>query len=87
MMNKIQKLVILSLLTSLIAIFFYYLAIWLGVFISSVFLYVFASLLLGINVYSLYVNYKSNKLKILFMLIFINLFLFIVFSALTFSAI
>lgn len=87
MMNRIQKLVILSLLTSLIASFFYYLAIWLGVFISSLFLYVFASLLIGLNVFSLYVNYRAKQLKILLMLVFINLFIFTVFSALTFSTI
>lgn len=87
MMNRIQKLVILSLLTSLIASVFYYLAIWLGVFISSLFLYVFASLLIGLNVFTLYVNYRAKQLKILLMLVFINLFIFTVFSALTFSTI
>ena len=87
MMNQSQKFVILSLLTSLFAVFFFYLAIFLGVFLASVMLYAFASFLLALNIYSIYVNYRTKKIGILILLIVINLFLFVVFTALTFSAI
>lgn len=84
-MEKAQKLIILSLLTSLIASFFYYLAIWLDIFLSSLFLYGLASCLIALNIYSLKVNYQAQKLKILLMMILMNIFILIIFSALTIS--